>query len=557
MPCGNCGHTRIYDEKRELLYCPSCTGVAVEKEDVIHQKVAWLKENFINEPNLISLLEGKQKFRVFTELVHQLNRGAGVMLRENRLEVERFFHTLPLLRQAYRHPEIFDPVFDPETGDEQDEVVEIIDVCYQGVADLLPVLSQLEEDFAIPVPLTPGHGDKTDFFGNYDFKHSEYWWCSERCLRAVIGGREENRGDAINTLSLFRTFNEVKSVSESEEIDSVYEFADFWMGFIASMGFTATLDDTLADSFTPDVPADLTIFEIQELLGTVNYALQDQIQERDDTDHRSLHLHEDDFDQCGRLVFEDRWEKIRRFVLVSEDHPDAHPFFFHAEFEKLTNLPNWRQPREQTRNLVLYPDKFAKLLKFQVFPLLENGENNPASRDVFDDVNGKRGPIFEQNIVRFLRNLGLEVFHSCKTTKRNGNELDAIFPKNETLYYVELKHLLPELNMQTREGVENVDRKFDELIFNSNNGQGKSFPEKVDTWQDLAPGDKFTHKPEDADSRESHGIPPDWGELNSENLVVSNLVPSFIEKQDVRFITDLELYQWIYQGKDVFTSTLH
>ena len=38
--------------------------------------------------------------------------------------------------------------------------------------------------------------------------------------------------------------------------------------------------------------------------------------------------------------------------------------------------------------------------------------------------------------------------------------------------------------------------------------------------------------------------------MEIEKYVVSNVVPSYIEKQGVRFMTDLEFYQWIEHGDD-------
>ena len=42
----------------------------------------------------------------------------------------------------------------------------------------------------------------------------------------------------------------------------------------------------------------------------------------------------------------------------------------------------------------------------------------------------------------------------------------------------------------------------------------------------------------------------EWKDLDVEMYVVSNVVPSYIEKQNVRFLTDLEFYKWINNGDD-------
>lgn len=108
--------------------------------------------------------------------------------------------------------------------------------------------------------------------------------------------------------------------------------------------------------------------------------------------------------------------------------------------------------------------------------------------------------------------------------------------------------------MQTQRGIRDVNSTFDEKIFTD----GKPFDEKVAAWEGLEPGFEFTHQegPE-KDDRVSKEIPSEWGGLDVEMLVVSNFVPSYLEKRGVRFLTDLELHQWIGYGEDVFIDVLN
>lgn len=52
-------------------------------------------------------------------------------------------------------------------------------------------------------------------------------------------------------------------------------------------------------------------------------------------------------------------------------------------------------------------------------------------------------------------------------------------------------------------------------------------------------------------------VDPDWEELDVEMLVVPNFVPSHSEKRRVRFLTALELHQWIEYGEDIFIDILY
>ncbi|RLM62394.1 hypothetical protein DVK07_19235, partial [Halorubrum sp. Atlit-26R] len=66
---------------------------------------------------------------------------------------------------------------------------------------------------------------------------------------------------------------------------------------------------------------------------------------------------------------------------------------------------------------------------------------------------------FERNVYEYLRDTpaASDVYHSCKTSKQNGNEMDVVFRRNGTTYFVEVKFLLPTLNMQSQDGIEEVN----------------------------------------------------------------------------------------------------
>jgi hypothetical protein len=121
------------------------------------------------------------------------------------------------------------------------------------------------------------------------------------------------------------------------------------------------------------------------------------------------------------------------------------------------------------------------------------------------------------------------------------------------VYFTEVKFILPELELQTQNGMQNINDEYDEKIFNYGSDNGLSYPEKVSDWQSLEPGDRFHHSGQEPYTE----IPHEWGEYDIELLVVSNFTPSYIKKNGVRFITDLELRQWIENDRGVFYSKHH
>lgn len=547
MPCSKCDHTLIYHEEKHVLFCPACLHLPVADKQHINEKARMLRDQYLNTPEFTGMLEEFGAFRVITGLVNQLNAGAYGMLDENRMEFNKFFTSAPIVKAVYERGDQFDHHFNPDDT-EQTEVHDRIHTITNDGTTLLTVLEQIQEDLTVPIEFTTTRLQWTDFFGNHEFPHSEYWWCSERCLQATIGGRDEIRDEFLDQRTTFRSFTR----PDTDNVGTVQDYADAWYGFIVSMGFSATLDDALQNAFTTNLPDHVSIFDIEALFENVDETVSHQLQQRSEGDYRPLSLDESEFDECGEDVFGSEWENVKSRVLVSEDTVDAHPFFFQVTGTQDMQLPNWRRSRTREFNLVLYPDYFSKMLKFQVFPLLENGELD-ASVDVLPALTAKRGLEFERHVFEYLRTQGLEAYHSCETASGGENEVDVIFVKDDSLFFVEVKFVLPTLNMQTERGIQDVNETFDEKIFQD----GPAFDEKVNAWTGLDQGFEFTHQegPERGD-RVTAEIPSEWRGLDVEMLVVSNFVPSYLEKRGIRFITDLELLQWIEYDEDVFIDVL-
>lgn len=130
--------------------------------------------------------------------------------------------------------------------------------------------------------------------------------------------------------------------------------------------------------------------------------------------------------------------------------------------------------------------------------------------------------------------------------------------KENELWFVEYKYLMPEVLMNTAEGIEALDGKFDHKVFNieadgyEGSPTGLPFAKKVEAWLRLDPGDQFTACGEDGEKME-HEVQDSWQQLETRKLVVSNLVPSYIGKETVEFRTDLELLEMIEDEDGVYT----
>ncbi len=200
-------------------------------------------------------------------------------------------------------------------------------------------------------------------------------------------------------------------------------------------------------------------------------------------------------------------------------------------------------------------------MKFQIFPLLKNGEYS-SGHELLTSLTAERGEVYERNLYDFLTQKGVECYHGAEITRNNPKEIDLLCIFDDRIVFIEVKYLLPPIRINGPEGIRILNEKFDRLIFNETpegadrEAEGKPFPEKVEAWRDLNPGDSFSSQVGLNESdREQQEIPEEWNELEVKKYVISNVIPSYVMKEGVRFITDLELYRLIeYRDKNVLYS---
>jgi Holliday junction resolvase-like predicted endonuclease len=557
MPCSECGQTLIYHQEKERLYCPSCLSLSVVESGNINKAATELQKQYFNYPELAGVLDEFGSIRVIAELVEDLNEAAAGLQLKNRMPFGQMFQTLPLLVSVYENIEGFDSHLDPSDEDAAKGVKEAIDAVQNADTVLVPIVKGIQEDFIIPIELSPVQNHWKDFYRNHAFEKSEYWLCTERCLHANVGARDELREDFLQHQQIFRSFEKTKT----DDIETVRDFGDAWYSLIVGLGFAASLDDDVKTAFTTYFPDHVTIFDIQDLLYKVGDHVTESGVVLDREDYRSIPVLERDFDECGEEVFgEEYWEDVKGRVLVSKETPDAHPLFFKISGTREEKRPGWRTSRPVPYNRVLFGDYLAKLTKFQVYPFLKNGDA-AKSTEILDDLTAKRGRQFERFVFKYLIETEAtnDVYFSCKTSKQEGNEVDVVFTHDETVYFVECKFMLPTLNMRSQKGIQKVNKKFEEKVFKEGaDVSGKSFEEKVAAWRALDTDAEILHQPSgDASEREWTSVPENWIRGDYEMLTVSNFVPSYLKKRGVRFLTDLELYRWIENGEDVFYDALH
>ncbi len=450
------------------------------------------------------------------------------------------------------------PVEDSEFGDEYldrgDELDDDIDTLLSAQGELVRALDHVEDRFRLCLEYPVSMPDQRFLFGDYDIRDTEYRYCFQRCLRSLIGGREEE-------LELFdKVHAEIRNFDRpsGDEIETLEDFADTFYGFILSMLFIASSDTTVGGIYGTSMPDHVSVFDLRDLLDRIDQQFVNEEGEVILQDSTLAWTDEDGLTQAGEDTFGDDWETVREYVVVGEDNLDAHPFLFEVSVTETYFQQQGRPPltREYTR--FVYPRLYAKLLRYQLFPLLQNGDED-SGHQILSTVSTWRGRQFEENLFEYLLDQNFECYHGAEIPGEDSSEIDLLVVNEEEgeLWFIECKYLMPEILMNTAEGVEALNGKFDHKVFNievdryEGSPTGLPFPEKVETWLGLDSGDRFTAQGEDGEETE-HEVQGSWQDLGVRKMVVSNLVPSYVEKETVEFRTDMELLEMIEDEDSVY-----
>jgi hypothetical protein len=324
------------------------------------------------------------------------------------------------------------------------------------------------------------------------------------------------------------------------------------------MLFVASLDNITNEIYSTFMPDYVSVFGLSDFLDRIDALFATDDGEIVLQDSTLAATSEQGLTQAGTNTFQGDWDEIRDYVVISDDNLGAHPFLFNVEVSQVVNQQPGRPPTVRQFTQYIYPRWYAQLLRFQIFPLLQN-DHQDSGHEILETVAKDRGQQFEANLYEYLQEQGFECYHSAEIPGNDSSEMDLLVVNEDQdeLWFIECKFLMPETLMNTAEGIERLNEKFDHKIFNIEVDRyegaptGLTFPETVDLWLSLSPGDRFTSAGDDSDSPD-HEIHQSWQDLTPRMMVVSNLVPSFVEKEGVEFRTDLELLEMIEEEDTVY-----
>jgi hypothetical protein len=548
MPCSECGEALLLRDSHKLE-CPCCKNYDIIDPDNIEEEIEQARE-FMNEDKILSMFQDYNKYHLLKFLIDKLNKNADDFLDDFTagLQVREFGYLAYLIKKVYERSGFGDEI--PESESDLKELEDFVDKALAGIDEVIRTIHQIEDGFQYILPQEVLLPDAKPLVGEYEFYQTEFGYCFYRCIKSLLCGKEENRVYFLKAEEVFRDFDRADQVESLEDMGSKFYKA------IVPFAFLLSADGFVNEAHYTSFPDEVSALDIREFLnclapqasyGRGNYGLSDSLG----------FLEVDGLEVCGERIFQECWTDVYPRLNVSEDNIEAHPITFQIQGKKVVHQDPGRPPVTVDEEVIALPRNYAKLIQFQLFPLLNNGHEK-SGKEILDDISNDLGDQFEWNIYEYLKKEGYRCFFSATISKKNPREIDIILVREELeeIWFIEAKYLLPELNMRKREGIESLNNKFHSKVFAEKAGSydadsGISFPQKVDHRMDENDEWGFNSKEEMDGKKNSQTFKSDWLEYQHRLMTVSNLVPSYITKRGVEFYTDVEFLELLDGNLDL------
>lgn len=554
MPCVVCGQLLAVrglgaDETQTHLFCPQCEGLEIESQSVVRSKTKYLiQDSEINAARIPHGLGDYKKEEVLYLLIHRINRHINKFFERNGMYSFEFGYLASLIYSVYRASG-----FGNRSIPDFEEFWEDVTIARDGFAKLHSTFLDAYEGFLICERNTVFSGEFNDFASDYSLYPSEYSLGFRRILAALVC-RDPADWDTFTTVTdEIRNFRDIRI---SEEPETVEEYGDFWYQFINQLKVVASMDPIINDVYSTRFPDEITIFQVEQFIEELNNSLS-PTQVRKASKGICVALDRKTIETAGEKAFNQYWEEVRPLVIVSKDNIGAHPFIFKINYTEEYSSAEKDEQVSVKKEEYLYPRDYARLAKFQIFPLLRNKGTGDSGHRILKKMTDKRASKYEKQFYEFLKSRSVECHLRPEISNSDGSELDIIYVTAEEIHLVELKLFMPPPELRSREGITTVNQKFDLPIFNeetedvSRTASGPTLPEKLQKWRELEQGDVFyTDDSFGTDKDHKQRIGENWWDKNIRQFVVSNLTPSYTEKKGIRFITDFEYVKLVDGGDE-------
>lgn len=537
MPCPHCDSPLLVSEKYEDMRCPTCANLSTIPYSTLRPELEATRDH-LSEDRLIELLKDYKKTQLILILIRESNKAAHEMYQRRRTQTREFLFASRLIKLLL-----------PETGfgnklfNIDNELPELIDTTFGHQSLIQRTLDHLEERFQY-AHYKVGIKDASNFFGKFQRYESEFNYCFIRCLKSLMGGFPEEQELFDRAHDAFRGFD----TPDSNNIESVREFAEIFFELIISFGFLFSSQESLNEVYQQPLPESVTILDLSDFIERIDLQYSGgPLNEIKETGELAV-AEWPQVQSAGYEIFGDDWENVRDRILMHPGNTDAHPFLFGLPIKEKPVGHRLGTPVKIDVPKVFYPYHHSHLIRFQLFPLLHDETGTPGHR-VLETVGDGRGQRYEWNVYEFLDEQDYHVYHSLVSLVGGEHEVDILVVDENAgeLWFIECKYLMPAVRMDTPDGIRAFNDKVDSKVFPEDS---EAFDEKVDWWLDHQPGEPFKSQTEwDTGDRVRQQFEEAWSNYEVKRFVVSNLVPSYTKKRGIVFMTDLEFLEFLETGE--------
>jgi hypothetical protein len=391
MPCDNCGYLFCVDENKNL-FCARCEGKNVETQGTINVRANWFLEEWFSGENLIQIVKNYDKQSLITTLLIRLNNISYTFKEENGLPVDQFRYFPYFLKLIYQSNG-----FGDQHIKTRNKTPSGIKTLLEGYTEVVDAVRKARDGLNVGIRRTSYRGPWENIPSEYEFYTSERNLCAGRCIASLLCGDFDDYGDYT-----FVTDN-VRSVNKTgvNDVENPWDFGDAWYQLIVQMMAMAAMDEFAGEVFYTDFPEEMTIIKMEEFLDNLDHCLIGNSERMAEESIAVPALSQAQVESSGKLAFGENWNRVRNYVIMSEENPNAHPFLF-----EMDSIDQWYSDTleiafETECKRYLYPRYFSFLLKFQVFPMIKNGCKNDKGHDLLTDLTAKRGKAAEKNTIQY------------------------------------------------------------------------------------------------------------------------------------------------------------
>jgi len=547
MPCENCGSLLYIEKNTRQFFCPKCGNLEFEDEETIQDKIDQKKE-LLSKENILDLLKPYSKRQLVLLLAWELNKSAHEFIQTRKTGIREWVYLNTIIGHILQ-----EDGFGGKEFDVGNDLPEELDTVVDAYAALKKHLDLVEQEFQYCAPKPVPSGSKLTLSGEYMIFDTEYHVGYYRCAESLIGASEETVEFFDVSREQIRE-NEILSLSE---IDNSEEFGESYFHPILGFVFMMTSEEHSKKAYTLNAPESVKITEVMRFLDLLNGQFTSSQHAYMIDNPLLTATNPEILDTCGRRAFgKEAWEKFKDEIVVSENNTDAYPLLYELTRTEEVMLEGFRRRKEVPITSIFYPKFYSSLLRFHMYPMLNNGSEK-SGKEVLDEMIKETGDHYEINLAKYLEKQGYDCYFQAWISKSNKQEVDVIAVSDSETLFIEAKHFRPPMGLYSKSGMEKLNQKFDYEIFKLDNGyydetpDGPAFDDILQNWMN---SNIETFSFEKLSDGERSTIEFDEGWLDNEvySFVVSNLTPSYVQKNGVRFLTDIELVKFIEDGEEVF-----